>query len=330
MFHYRTTGFNGYAVQYSPFYDSRLACAASANFGLVGNGRLYILSLTPTGIVSEKHFDTQDSLFDVAFSELHENQLAVASGDGSIKLFDTTLDQFPIASWQEHAREVFSVKWGGVDKSVFCSSSWDGTVKLWSPTSPRSLLTLPVGSCTYSAVFSPHTANLLSCVSSDSTLRLFDTRAPPAPQTVIAVSPMAPGEVLTHDWNKYRPDVVATAGVDKIVRVWDVRQPARPVSELAGHEYAVRRIAWSPHWAEVLVSASYDMTVRVWNDGGLGGVGGAMGGTGVGRMMGVMDRHTEFCAGVDWCLFGGEGWAASTGWDESVWVFDVGGIIGGR
>ena len=56
MFEYRTQGFNGYAVKYSPFYDSRLAVAASANFGLVGNGRLYILGLTPNGIVAEKWY----------------------------------------------------------------------------------------------------------------------------------------------------------------------------------------------------------------------------------------------------------------------------------
>lgn len=54
MLHYRTEGYNGYAVKYSPFYDSRIACAASSNFGLVGNGRLYILSLTAGGIVAEK------------------------------------------------------------------------------------------------------------------------------------------------------------------------------------------------------------------------------------------------------------------------------------
>ena len=54
MFEYRTQGFNGYAVKYSPFFDSRIAVASSANFGLVGNGRLHILGLTPSGIIAEK------------------------------------------------------------------------------------------------------------------------------------------------------------------------------------------------------------------------------------------------------------------------------------
>ncbi|KAL8702151.1 MAG: hypothetical protein Q9201_004543, partial [Fulgogasparrea decipioides] len=54
MLEFRTQGFNGYAVKYSPFFDSRIAVASAANFGLVGNGRLYVLGLTPKGIVAEK------------------------------------------------------------------------------------------------------------------------------------------------------------------------------------------------------------------------------------------------------------------------------------
>lgn len=54
MFEYRTQGFHGFAVKYSPFFDSRIAVATAANFGLVGNGRLYILNLTPNGIIEEK------------------------------------------------------------------------------------------------------------------------------------------------------------------------------------------------------------------------------------------------------------------------------------
>lgn len=34
--------------------------------------------------------------------------------------------------------------------------------------------------------------------------------------------------------------------------------------ELQGHEYAVRKVQWSPHRPDVLASASYDMTCRVY------------------------------------------------------------------
>ncbi|KAK6518720.1 peroxisomal targeting signal 2 receptor [Arthrobotrys conoides] len=358
MFSFRTQGYNGYNLKYSPFHDSRLAVASSANFGLVGNGRLFVLGLTANGIVAEKTFDTQDGLFDLAWSEVHENQLVVASGDGSLKLFDVGLNDFPIQSWQEHKREVFSVHWNLVDKTTFASSSWDGTVKIWSPSSPTSLSTLPTNSCTYSTAWSPHSATLVSAVSSDSHLRVFDTRLPP-PHVVhqIAVhtppaggypveliATMGPGmgnpridqpsEILTHDWNKYRPGIIATAGVDKLIRTWDLRNPRAPLSILSGHNYAVRRIAYSPHLPDTLLSASYDMTCRVWNDGynqsahppqppasppSLP----ADGQTNLGQCLGVMDRHSEFVVGIDWCMFGAEGWAGSVGWDEMLWVWDA-------
>jgi len=340
MLEFRTQGFNGYAVKYSPFFDSRIAVSASANFGLVGNGRLYILGLNAHGIKAEKWFDTQDSLFDTAWSEAHENQIIVGCGDGSVKLFDIALNEFPVKSWQEHNREVFAVSWNLVSKDTFASSSWDGTIKIWSPERPSSIATLPTHSCTYSTAFSPHSPSVLSSVSSDSNLRIFDLRAPasasnhlvsaiPIHAAPISAGPQpignnrpafAPAEALTHDWNKYRDTVIATAGVDRIIRTFDIRNPnGGPVALLHGHDYAVRKLAWSPHLSDVLLSASYDMSCRVWSDGSAMGNGSSEGA----RQLGSMGRHTEFVTGVDWCLFGAEGWCASCGWDERLLVWDV-------
>lgn len=47
-------GYHGYAVKYSPYYDNRLAVATAANFGLVGNGRLYVLGLAANGMRAER------------------------------------------------------------------------------------------------------------------------------------------------------------------------------------------------------------------------------------------------------------------------------------
>jgi hypothetical protein len=56
------------------------------------------------------------------------------------------------------------------------------------------------------------------------------------------------------------------------------------VGDLLGHRFAVRRIVWSPHWQDVLLSTSYDTTVRVRSGGSVGGMT-----SGVGRMMDVME-----------------------------------------
>lgn len=54
MLEFRTQGFNPYAVKYSPYYDSRIAVASSANYGIVGNGRVYALGLNAAGVQVEK------------------------------------------------------------------------------------------------------------------------------------------------------------------------------------------------------------------------------------------------------------------------------------
>lgn len=54
MLEFRTKGFNPYAVKYSPYFDSRIAVAASANYGIVGNGKVFVLGLTGKGVEVEK------------------------------------------------------------------------------------------------------------------------------------------------------------------------------------------------------------------------------------------------------------------------------------
>jgi peroxin-7 len=264
-----------------------------------------------------------------------------------VKLFDSSVDEFPVQVWSEHNREVLSVHWNLVAKDRFCSSSWDGTLKIWNPERPHSLLTLPTHSCTYSAAFSPHSPDILSCVASDSLIRVFDLRTRPSAAnhltlqipihgagSAVSVGPQPvaapPSECLTHDWNKYRGTVVATAGVDRTIRTFDIRSPQQgPLSVMLGHQYAVKKVTWSPHISNMLLSASYDGTCRVWTDRSDAPIGdrdamrsGPVG-TVIGAELGCMTAHNEFVHGVDWCLFGSEGWCASVGWDEKVWVWDV-------
>ncbi|KAK0214803.1 WD40 repeat-like protein [Armillaria fumosa] len=323
----QTPGFAHYSLAWSPFHNTRLALASSANFGLVGNGRLHIVSTAPDLHV-DKFFETQDGLYDVAWSEVHENQLVTASGDGSLRLWDVMLHSFAIASWQEHTREVFSVDWSNLQKDTFASSSWDGTVKLWTPERPRSVATLQAHhACVYQALWSPHQPSVLATCSTDGTVKIFDVRAPgyapsanafTAPLAAAALTvPVSGSEVLSLDWNKYRPWVLATGGVDKAVRVWDCRmvkmgEAGEAVGGacevlLAGHEYAVRKVQWSPHSPDVLASASYDMTCRVWNKG---------------RLVYIHDPHTEFVVGCGWSLYD-EGVLATCAWDSRLNVFRI-------
>lgn len=328
----RTPGFAGYSLAWSPFFPSRLAVASSANYGLVGNGRLHILALSPSSppsLAVEKVFETQDGLYDVAFSEAHENQLVTASGDGSIKFWDAALQEHPIRNWAEHQREVFCVDWNNINKDIFASSSWDGTVRVWHPERPNSIIVIQGGhgGCVYACGWSPHNPDLLATACGDGHLRLFDLRTPA--QQASATVPVG-GEVLCLDWNKYRPMTIATGSTDRVIKTWDLRnalaKPANniatpvelgtPIAAILGHEYAIRKVAYSPHSPQLLASASYDMTARVWDTDAA-----AMGG-GKGAMRKVHDAHTEFVVGVAWSLFQ-EGLVASTAWDGETHLWGV-------
>lgn len=171
-------------------------------------------------------------------------------------------------------------------------------------------------------------------------MRLYDVRASslgtgaaggPPSQAPVATVPVG-GEVLTVDWNKYRPMTLATGSTDRGVKVWDMRGAAKPTSAaggppmmggqgqntavMLGHEYAVRKVAFSPHDARSLASASYDMSARIWDlDAGAAmSAGPRVGAAGGGAMRGIHDAHTEFVVSVGWSLFT-PGLLASCAWD---------------
>lgn len=201
--------------------------------------------------------------------------------------------------------------------------------------------------CVYAAMFAPSQPATIATCSTDGLLKVWDTRAPippgggPGQPSQAALTVQAhPTEVLSLDWNKYQPHLIATGSVDRTIRVHDLRmassqqaqvpptptmQPNVTVATLLGHEYAVRKVAWSPHTPNVLASGSYDMTCRIWSmdTAALGNQSqqaiGTFGATGMGgaRLERIYDGHSEFVVGAAWSFFD-EGVIASASWDQEV------------
>ncbi|KAG8935689.1 peroxisomal targeting signal 2 receptor [Tulasnella sp. 418] len=190
-------------------------------------------------------------------------------------------------------------------------------------------------------MFSPHMPSVISTCSTDATVKIFDTRSPQpafANGTQGTASPAITipahgNEVLTIDWNKYRPWLIASAGVDRTIKLWDCRMvtksgginPAEVMEKglvggtcentLSGHEYAVRKIQWSPHQPDILASASYDMSCRIWTS--------APQAPGRPSLLNIHDTHTEFVVGCAWSLFE-DGVIASCSWDHSLHIYRPG------
>lgn len=68
----------------------------------------WLLQMSPGGLVEVAAFDTVDGLYDCAWSEENEAILAVASGDGSVKMYDLAAPPManPLRVYREHKHEV--------------------------------------------------------------------------------------------------------------------------------------------------------------------------------------------------------------------------------
>lgn len=319
----------GNCVQYSPFIDNRLLLGAAANFGIVGNGKAFALEIANTGAVAPvAMYDTQDSIFCGCWSEIHENQMLVGCGDGSLQLFDCMRPQFPLAVFKEHQREAFGVSWNLVSKHKFASCSWDGTIKLWDsgvPT-PRSTATFicpPApqnpNTIVYQVKYAPRNDAQLATACANGLVCVYDERSGNQAPVQQFVSPAGSGECLTVDWNKYRPTTLASGGSDGTIRIWDLRGgPTTPINELRGHSLAVKNVKWSPHSPLHLLSASYDMTAKVWLDEPTARV---VPGIQPKGLLNDFKLHTEFVTDCDWSLWGEPGWVATTSWDGNVFIW---------
>ncbi|XP_073431991.1 peroxisomal biogenesis factor 7 isoform X2 [Dendrobates tinctorius] len=302
----RLPGRHGYAVEFSPYVPTRLACAASQNYGISGCGTVFLLDQNDAGLLCFKSFEWSDALFDVTWSEISENILVTSSGDGSLQLWDISKPQGPVHVFKEHNQEVYSVDWSQTrGEQLLISGSWDRTAKLWDPSVGKSLCTF-VGheNIVYSTIWSPHIPGCFASASGDQTLRIWDVKTP-ASKLVI---PAHQAEILSCDWCKYDENLLVTGAVDCSLKGWDLRAIRQPVFELHGHTYAVRRVKFSPFHASILGSCSYDFTVRLWDF------------SKPSPLLETMEHHTEFTCGLDFSILV-PGQVADCAWDETVKVY---------
>jgi WD40 repeat protein len=64
-------------------------------------------------------------------------------------------------------------------------------------------------------------------------------------------------------------DLIATGGSDNVVRIWNWQTLAE-ADKLLGHTGSVATLAFDPQ-SNVIISGSYDTTVRVWRLKAAGG-----------------------------------------------------------
>ncbi|CCW67425.1 unnamed protein product [Phytomonas sp. Hart1] len=267
-------GFAGQSIRANPWIPSQFIITSSQHFGVVGSGKVYIVQTTPGFAAGSPVqligcWGTPDGAFDACFSEIDQNIVAVACGDG-VKLFDVHQSAnrdgaTPILHNAEHQKEVSCVVWNACKRDTFFSASWDTTLKMYNALNPScSIVTMQEHfKEVYEIATTTHSpSSILSC-SGDGTWKLWDIRASPSRSVLTQIAHQG-YIVLSIDFNKHDPNLFATGGVDRTVRLWDARRPTEPLASLPGHQQACRRVRFSPTSRTLLASAGYDMRVCVW------------------------------------------------------------------
>lgn len=270
----------GYSVRYSPFDNSLLACVCCDKFGLSGSASLCLLKYTENAFMSSKFeivesFKTPYSMFDVDWAPIDPSLLLTANGNGSISIWKYPLENKMferkcLFNKQEHVKEVYSVHWepSGMRMYHFLSASWDQTIKVWnlSNTGLTFLSCLSDHeSMVYSASWNPKKTGVIVSTSADKTFRIWDVNSSNN-STPVFVSKAAKSDILCCDWNKVDGNLFVLGYASGLIELHDFRFLKNPPIKRYenAHDYAIRKIRFSPHFANLFGSISYDMSTKLW------------------------------------------------------------------
>lgn len=192
-----------------------------------------------------------NAIFDISWSEQNPDLLVGACGDGNIRLFKMGQNQ-AIGQQPVHQKEVNSVECNHMITNYVLTSSLDGTIKITDIDAMKHLLAFPAhNGPAYQTVWHPRNGDLIASAGGDGFLKLWNIKT----QKPVFSIPAHNQEILSLDFNKYT-DMIATGSSDNLIRIWDLKMPKQPVMNCAAHRYAVKKVKFSPHHPNFLISGS--------------------------------------------------------------------------
>lgn len=226
--------------------------------------------------------------FALSWSPLATGRLLAGDCDGAISLTEVLSTHITQTGdfFKSHQGSVEDLQWSPSESTVFASASTDGTVRLWDIRMPRgqAALAARVSASDVNVISWNRLANhMLASGADDGVFATWDLRTwPPsssqgdgASVTPLYTSDWHRGAITSIEWSPHDASVLAVAGADDQVTIWDfaLEQPSEPegaaVVEADGGravpfnllfihqgQKEVKEIHWHPQLSGVLVTTA--------------------------------------------------------------------------
>ena len=109
-----------------------------------------------------------------------------------------------------------------------------------------------------------HNEELFGSVGDDKQLLIWDMRQE-ANKTASAVPDAHDEDVNCLSFSKFDSFMLVTGSSDQTVKLWDMRNLAKPMHVMEGHHGPVMQVAWSPTTETVVGSCGEDRRVHLWD-----------------------------------------------------------------
>ncbi|KAK1796144.1 hypothetical protein P4O66_009227 [Electrophorus voltai] len=277
---------HGYAVEISPFFPNRLACATSQYYGIAGCGTLLVLEQREPDILLLNSLDWNDGLFDVTWSESNEHVAVTGGGDGSLQIWDTANPRGPLRVLKGHTQEVSLKSSRRLEELCHCrtsflhhrcrgrsSSSWFGYLCFqvyavdWSQTRGENLLVS--GSWDHTARVRPQSKDIhMPCsvwaAPSTSGVKPAFLQWDPESCQSVATFQGHEGVLYSTVWSPHIPACFASTSGDGMLRVWDVKAGSCQLA-IPAHKAEILSCDWCKYDQSVVVTGAIDCSLCVWD-----------------------------------------------------------------